>query len=80
MGTIAEHADTAGTDSWASGGTLGLKFTGIVDIGYDHTAGTPRLFAVKREDTHDRYGKLTAMGTETIVEIDTPISHALLGT
>jgi hypothetical protein len=80
MGTSAEHADSAASDTWTNNGTKGLKLTAIIDLGYDHTAGTPRLFAVKRTGTFDLYGNLLNKGTETIVEIDQPISHALLGT
>jgi hypothetical protein len=80
MGTSAEHADSAASDTWTNNGTKGLKFTCSVDLGYDHTAGTPRLYAVKRIGTWDLYGNLLSKGVETIVEIDQPISHALLGT
>jgi hypothetical protein len=80
MGTSAEHGDSAAIDTWTSGGTSGLQFTALVDIGYDHTAGTPRLYGVKRTGTYDRHGNLTGVSAESLVEIDVPISHALLGT
>lgn len=78
VGTLSEHADSAGTDTWTKG-TNGLKIV-FFDLGYDHTAGTPRIYGVKRQGTFDKYGHFTNVGTETLIDIDTPISHALLGT
>lgn len=79
MGTLAEHPVGAGSDSWTAGGTSGLRIP-YVDIGYDHTTGTPILYAYKREGTFSRFGRLVNVTTEAAVVIDQPISHALLGT
>lgn len=79
MGTLAEHPAAAGSDFWTAGGTAGLRIP-YVDLAYDHTTGTPILYAYKREGTFTRFGRLLNVTTEAAVVIDQPISHALLGT